>query len=78
MGQSTDITNDRPRQARHGETWQEHWQRRMRHAYPGDIPVRGGNVVRSGDARRGDQAEPAQRQGPTLLDRDQRLIDKRR
>ena len=78
MGQSTDITKDRPRQARHGETWQEHWQRRMRFAYPGDIPVRGGNVVRGGDASRGDRAEPGQRHGPTLLDRDQRLIDKRR
>ena len=78
MGQSTDITKDRPRQARHGETWQEHWQRRMRHAYPGDIPVRGGNAFRGGDARRSDRAAPAQPVGTTRLARDQRPIDERR
>jgi len=72
MGQSTDITKDRQRQARHGETWQEHWQRRMRQAYPGNIPVRVGH------ASRGERAEPEQPDGATSLDRDQRPIDKNR
>jgi hypothetical protein len=72
MGQTTDLTKDRP-QARHGETWQEHWERRMRQAsYPGDIPVH------RGDPSRGDQTKPAEPQGTSPLDRDQRSIDKSR
>jgi hypothetical protein len=69
MGQSTDMTKDRPRQARHGETWQEHWQRRMRQTYPGDIPMR------RSVASRGDQAKPAQPEGTTSLDREHPPID---
>ena len=71
MGQTTEITKDRPRPARYGETWQEHWQRRMRHTYPGDIPYRS-------EASRGDQAKPARPQGTTPLERYQRPIDQNR
>jgi hypothetical protein len=67
MGQEQpESTRDRPNAARRGETWKDHWQRRMKQGQHGD------------DAASGDRTKPPQPQGTTPLERDQRPINQSR
>lgn len=72
MGQTTYMTRDRARQASHGETWNEHWQRRMRQGRRDDWATHGD------DSARGERTKPPQPQGTTPLERDQRPINQSR
>jgi len=71
MGQSTTMTRERARQASHGETWNEHWQRRMRQAHLGDTAARD-------DARHGDRTMRRQPEGTSPLRRYERPINQSR
>jgi hypothetical protein len=67
MGQDPlESTRDRPNAARRGETWKDHWQRRMQQPNRGD------------DAAGGDRTKPPQPEGTTPLERDQRPINQSR
>jgi hypothetical protein len=66
MGQDPlDSTRDRPIAARRGETWKDHWQRRMQ---------QGKHAEEAG----GDRTKPPQPEGTTPLERDQRPINQSR
>jgi hypothetical protein len=66
MGQNqSESTRDRPDAARRGETWKDHWQRRMQRGKPDD-------------AAGGDRTKPPQPEGTTPLERDQRPINQSR
>jgi hypothetical protein len=58
-------TRDRPNAASRGETWKDHWQRRIQGKH-GD------------DAASGDRTKPPQPEGTTPLERDQRPINQSR
>lgn len=67
MGENTTQgTRDRQPSARRGETWNEHWQRKMRERQ------------QVNDAESGDRTKPPQPQGTTPLERDQRPINQSR
>jgi hypothetical protein len=68
MGEDTTPgTRDQQPSARRGETWNEHWQRKMREGQQGDD-----------DAASGDRTKPPQPDGTTPLERDQRPINQSR
>lgn len=63
---TTKGTRDQSLSARRGETWNDHWKRKMQESQGGD------------DAASGDQTKAPKPQGTTPLKRDQRPIDQRR
>jgi hypothetical protein len=66
MGQSTETMTDQRRPARQGETWNDHWKRKLQEAQE------------RGDATRGDRTKPPQPDGTTPLERDERPINQSR
>jgi hypothetical protein len=65
MGHRTLLEAESPRQARRGETWNDHWQRRLRES-------------QRRDAALGDRTKPAQPQGTSPLERDDRRTNQSR
>jgi hypothetical protein len=66
MSPRTLLETESPRQSRRGETWNDHWQRRMR------------EFERIDSMARGERTKPPQADGTTPLERDQRPINQSR